>query len=141
LLKKTTPEGDERKLREIKFDVSQVTRLAIRRIRDDVGRHFGRRVAYVETDKAEADRETIVGNFLGGQYNRPLRVIAFKVDERWCREVSEDIAVEVLQRATATDHDLPEATMAFIERHTAFEKKPPAPSVARPQSTVDRRRA
>jgi len=44
--------------------------------------------------------------------------------------VSEDIAVEVLQRATATDHDLPEATMAFIERHAAFEKKPPAPSGA-----------
>ena len=107
-------------------------------VEDDFGRHG---VAYVETDKAAADRETIVGNFLSGQYGRPLRVIAFNVDERWCRDVSEDIAVEVLQRATATDHDLPEATMAFIERHAAFEKKPPAPSVTRPQAVVDRRRA
>jgi hypothetical protein len=107
-------------------------------VEDDFGRHG---VAYVETDKAEADRESVVGNFLSGQYNRPLRVIAFNVDELWCREVSEDIAVEVLQRATATDQDLPEATMVFIERHAAFEKKPPAPSVARPQAVVDRRRA
>ena len=87
-------------------------------VEDDFGRHG---VAYVETDKAEADRETIVGNFLSGQYSRPLRVIAFNVGEGWCREVSEDIAVEVPQRATATDHDLPEATMAFIECHAAFE--------------------
>ena len=107
-------------------------------VEDDFGRHG---VAYVETDKAEADRETIVGNFLSGQYSRPLRVIAFNVDEGWCREVSEDIAVEVLQRATATDHDLPEATMAFIEQHAAFEKKPPAPSVTRPLVDADRRRA
>jgi hypothetical protein len=49
--------------------------------------------------------------------------------------------MEVLQQATATDHDLPEATMVFIERHATLEKKPPAPSVARPQANVDRRRA
>jgi hypothetical protein len=49
--------------------------------------------------------------------------------------------VEVLQRATATDHDLPEATMGFIERHAAFEKKPPAPSVTRPHAVDERRQA
>jgi hypothetical protein len=107
-------------------------------VEDDFGRHG---VAYVETDKAEADRETIVANFLSGQYGRPLRVIAFNVDERWCPDVSEDVAVEVLEQAVAADHDLPEATMAFIERQSALEKKPPAPSVTRPQTTVDRRRA
>jgi hypothetical protein len=107
-------------------------------VEDDFERHG---VAFVETDKAEADRETIIRNFLSGQYSRPLRVVAFNVDEHWCRDVSEDIAVEVLERATATDHDLPEATMAFIEQHAAFEKKPPAPSVTRPRAVVDRRRA
>jgi hypothetical protein len=107
-------------------------------VEDDFGRHG---VAYVETDTAEADRETIVGKFLSGQYARPLCVVAFNVGEQWCRDVSEDIAVEVLERATATDRDLPEATMAFIDRHAALEKKPPAPSVTRPQAVVDRRRA
>jgi hypothetical protein len=106
-------------------------------VEDDFGRHG---VAFVETDKAEADRETIIRNFLSGQYSRPLRVVAFNVDEHWCRDVSEDIAGEVLQRATVASHELPEATLAFIGRH-ALEKKPPAPSVTRPQTTIDRRRA
>ena len=34
-------------------------------------------IAYVETDPAEADRETIIRNFLTGQYSNALRVVAF----------------------------------------------------------------
>jgi hypothetical protein len=33
--------------------------------------------AYVETDPAEADRETIIRNFLSGQYGNAVRVVAF----------------------------------------------------------------
>jgi hypothetical protein len=94
-------------------------------VEDDFGSHG---VAFVETDRAEADRETIIRNFIQGQYTRPLRVVAFNVDERWCRDVSEDIALDVMARAANSDHDLPEATMTFIERHCEL-KKPPAPSL------------
>jgi hypothetical protein len=59
-----------------------------------------------------------------------LGVLAFNVGERWCRYVSEDIAIEVLERAAAADDDLPEPTMAFIGRYAGFEKKPPVPSVS-----------
>ena len=38
---------------------------------------FGR--AFVETDIAEADRETVIRNFLSGQYSNALRVIAISV--------------------------------------------------------------
>jgi hypothetical protein len=55
-------------------------------------------------------------------------VVSFNVGEGWCRDVSEDVAIEVLQRATAV---LPEATMAFLDRHSGLEKKPQAPSVTR----------
>jgi hypothetical protein len=72
-------------------------------------------------NKAEADRETIIRNFLSGQYSRPLRVVAFNVDEHWCREVSEDIAGEVLQRATVASHELPEATLAQLRRLAGCE--------------------
>jgi hypothetical protein len=97
-------------------------------VEDDFG-SFG--IGYVETDTSEADRETIVRNFLSGQYNRPLRVVSFNVGEGWCRDVSEDVAIEVLQRAADAELDLPEATMAFIDRHGGIEKKSPAPSVKR----------
>ena len=88
-------------------------------------------VAYDESDPAEADRETIIRNFLSGQYSNALRVIAFNTAEGWSRDVSEDIAGEVLERAFADDN-LGEDTKRFIDRHvTPGEKRPPAPSVRR----------
>jgi hypothetical protein len=89
-------------------------------------------LAYVETAPAEADRETIIRNFLSGQYANALRVIAFNTAEGWSRDVSEDVAGEVLERAFDADDNLLEGTERFIDRHlTPGEKRPPAPSVRR----------
>jgi hypothetical protein len=63
---------------------------------NDHGKHG---LAYAETDTAEADRETVIRNFLSGQYSNALRVIAFNTAEGWSRDVSEDIAGDVLERA------------------------------------------
>jgi hypothetical protein len=87
-------------------------------------------IAYDETDPAEADRETIIRNFLTGQYGNALRVVAFNTAEGWSRDVSQDIAGEVLERAFDSDVNLSEDTKRFIDRHmTPGEKRPPAPSV------------
>jgi hypothetical protein len=89
-------------------------------------------LAYDETDPAEADRETTIRSFLSGQYSNALRVIAFNTAEGWSRDVSEDIAAEVLQRAFDADSILGEDTQRFIDRHMGpGEKRPPAPSVRR----------
>jgi hypothetical protein len=53
-------------------------------------------IAFDETDPAKADRETIIRNFLTGQYGNALRVVAFNTAEGWSWDVSEDIALEVL---------------------------------------------
>ena len=96
---------------------------------NDHGKHG---LAYDETAPAEADRETIIRNFLSGQYSNALRVIAFNTAEGWSRDVSEDIAGEVLQRAFDADENLGEDTKRFIDRHMGpGEKRPPAPSVRR----------
>jgi hypothetical protein len=111
--------------------------------------------AYVETDPAEADRESIIRNFLSGQYGNVGRVVAFNTAEGWSWDVSEDIAREILQRAIEADKNLGEDTKRFIDRHVAdptipgprpvqtspvdlinrlkpdFEKRPAAPSVRR----------
>jgi hypothetical protein len=88
--------------------------------------------AFVETDIAEADRETVLRSFISGQYSNALRVIAFNTAEGWSRDVSEDIADELLQRACDADDNLGEDTKRFIDRHMRFgEKRPPAPSVRR----------
>jgi hypothetical protein len=100
--------------------------------------------ALIETDIAEADRETVVRNFLSGQYSNALRVVAFNTAEGWSRDVSEDIDGEVLERAFDADDNLSEDTKRFIDRHmTTGEKRPPAPSVRRDIKTdhqVQRRR-
>ena len=45
-------------------------------------------LAYVETAADEADRETVIGNFLSGQYSNALRVVAFNTAERRSPDVS-----------------------------------------------------
>jgi hypothetical protein len=88
--------------------------------------------AFLETDVAEADREAVIRNFLSGQYQNALRVIAFNTAEGWSRDVSEDIAGEMLDRAYDADETLTDGTKRFIDRHiTPGEKRPPAPSVRR----------
>jgi hypothetical protein len=75
--------------------------------------HLGR--AYVETDEAEADEATIVENILSGQYSRPLRVVAFNTAEGWARDVTEDIACAVLDRAGREHSPIGQAAQEFLE--------------------------
>jgi hypothetical protein len=63
----------------------------------------------VSYDRAP-DRETIIRNLLSGQFSNALRVVAFNAAEGWSRDVSEDIAGEVLERAFDADDNLPDDT-------------------------------
>ena len=58
---------------------------------DDFGR-LGR--AWRETDEAGTSRATLVRNLLEGQYENPVRVVAFNAAEGWSRHVTVDIADE-----------------------------------------------
>jgi hypothetical protein len=88
--------------------------------------------AFVQTGISEADRETVLRNFLTGQYSNALRVVAFNTVEGWSRDVSDDFAGELLERAYDGDDVLTEVTRRFITRHLNLgEKRRPAPSVRR----------
>jgi len=71
--------------------------------------------AYVETDEAQADLETIIRNLTVGEYRSPKRVVAFNTREGWARDISEDVARELLMRTDP--RDLPDSTLDFIWRH------------------------
>jgi hypothetical protein len=77
---------------------------------DDFGA-FGR--AYRETDPTRADRQTVVANLLAGQYEHPVRVVAFNTAEGWSHDVTAEIARAALLRA---DHELAPAVRDFLER-------------------------
>jgi hypothetical protein len=98
--------------------------------------------AFREIGLAEGDRETIVRNLISGQYLNALRVVALNTAEGWSRDVSEDIAFEVLDRAFEADETLTDGTKRFIDRHINLgEKRSPALSVRRDADIVRKKLA
>jgi hypothetical protein len=71
--------------------------------------------AYVETDEAAADEQTVVNNTSDGEYSNPVRVVAFNTAEEWSRDVTEGIARALLERE-AREADLSESARRFVER-------------------------
>jgi hypothetical protein len=93
--------------------------VAVYLVLDDFGR-LGR--SYRETDEAKADVETVISNMLAGEYNKPIRVVEFNTAEGWSRDCSEDIAWEVLERATKDGTRLPEGTFEFVSFHVGEDE-------------------
>lgn len=79
--------------------------------------------AFVETAPVTTEGEVVEG-ILYGQYDSPLEVIAFDVDEGWSRDVSEDIAGLVVERARSEERSLPPGARAFVELHLDEELEP-----------------
>jgi len=69
-------------------------------VQDDFG-HLGR--AWRDTDEAGADRAALVQNLLDGQYEDPVRSVAFNTAEGWSRDVTLEIADEVRRRFVEYD--------------------------------------
>ena len=81
---------------------------------DDFG-HSGR--AYRETAEEAADFNTVVDDLISGQFNHPIRVIAFNISEGWSRDVSDHVAREVLGRVAKEDMPLGRSARRFVELH------------------------
>jgi hypothetical protein len=65
---------------------------------DDYGK-AGR--VYRETAEEDTTVGSVVDDLLTGQFNNPVRVVAFNASEGWSRDVSEDVAREVVRRVAA----------------------------------------
>jgi hypothetical protein len=89
-------------------------------VADDFGK-IGR--AWREADFEMTDLETVVQNLLTGQYNNPIRVIAFNTVERWSEDVSEDIAQELRRRCDLQMREVPATIQGFVERHEGHYPK------------------
>ena len=69
---------------------------------------------YRETEIERADLETIISDFITGQFNDPVRVVAFNTLEHWANDVSEDIAQEVQTRCDIAGEPVPEHLRDFV---------------------------
>ena len=85
---------------------------------DNFSRH-GR--VFRETEVERTDLETVIADLVSGQYNGPVRIVAFNTAEHWAEDVSEDVARELRRRADLADEDLSSAVEAFVERHSRRE--------------------
>jgi hypothetical protein len=79
---------------------------------------FSSGAAWRETDEDGTDYATIIDDLLTGQYDTPLRVVAFNPIEGWSRDASELVAVELSRRIVDEGREISEALQDFIETHT-----------------------
>ena len=78
---------------------------------------FSNGTVYREIEIEKADLETVISDLLTGQYNNPIRVVAFNTLEHWSDDVSADVAAEIQMRCDMVGVPVPEHVRDFVEAH------------------------
>jgi hypothetical protein len=81
---------------------------------DDFGK-IGR--SWRELDDDKTDRATIITDLMRGEFNCPVRVVAFNTAEGWSRDVSEEIADELMGMINHAYSDVPSSLEGFLDRY------------------------
>jgi len=82
---------------------------------DRVGASPGlRRKTLVE----RTDVETIISNLIAGQFNDPLRIVAFNTLGHWSEDVSRELAEEIQARCDSDAMPVPEHIRDFVVSYT-----------------------
>jgi hypothetical protein len=80
---------------------------------DDFGGRLGR--AWRETNE-ETDRAAIIRGLLDSQYVNPVRIVVFNTGEGWSRDVSFEIAGELVERC-AERGEIPACLRDILRRY------------------------
>jgi hypothetical protein len=73
---------------------------------------------YRETEIERTDLEAIINDFMTGQFNDPVRVVAFNTLEHWADDVSKGVAQEIQTRCDTAGEPVPEHTEDFVDTYT-----------------------
>lgn len=79
---------------------------------DNFGARLGR--SWRETDENAANRDALIRDLVEGEFNNPVRIVAFNTVEGWSRDVTVDIADE-LRRRFAEYGEISESASRFVE--------------------------
>jgi hypothetical protein len=79
-----------------------------------IDRFAGLGTVYRETEVKQTDLETIITDLISGQFNDPIRVVAFNTLEHWSEDVSEYIAFEIQTRCDIEGVTVPEHIRDFV---------------------------
>jgi len=69
------------------------------------------------SDVDQADLETVSIDLLAGEYNNPVRVVAFSTAEKRSQDVSADVTHELRQRCDLRERDVPFGLEEFMDQH------------------------
>jgi hypothetical protein len=78
---------------------------------------------YRETEVEQTDVETVITDLISGQFNDPIRVVAFNTLEHWSEDVSQEIACEIQTRCDIEGESVPEHLQDFVEHHRRRERQ------------------
>ena len=90
-----------------------------------VDRFGGLGTAYRETDIERTDLETVITDLISGQFNDPVRVVAFNTPEHWAQDVSRDVGLEIQSRCDIDGHDVPDKLREFVESYVGPDRQLP----------------
>ena len=79
-----------------------------------VDRFGGLGTVYRETEVEKTDLETITTDLMSGQFNDPVRVVAFNTLEHWSEDVSEYVCYEIQTRCDIEGVGIPEHIRDFV---------------------------
>jgi len=89
---------------------------------DNVAERRGRVCRKTEVERS--DLETVISNLIAGQFNDPVRIVAFDALGRWSKDVSKELAEEIQTRCDIDAMPVPEHIQDFVRSHwtspTAF---------------------
>ena len=78
---------------------------------------------YRETEVERTDLEAIIADLRSGQFNDPVRVVAFNTLEHWSEDVSKDVAREIQTRCDIEGEDVPESIRDFVDRYAGPDRQ------------------
>ena len=75
-----------------------------------------------EKEIEREDLETTISDLLTGQFNAPVRVMAFNTLEHWIEDVSNQVAEDIQARCDIDGVPVPEHVRDFVASHTGLRK-------------------
>ena len=77
----------------------------------------------VAREVERSDLETIIRDLMSGQFNDPVRVVAFNTLEHWLKDVSADVAAEIQTRCDIDREPVPEHVRDFVQRQAGSARQ------------------
>jgi hypothetical protein len=84
---------------------------------------FSPGTVYRETEIERTDLEAIISDLLIGQFNDPVRVVAFNTLEHWAADVSADVAVEIQSLCDIQGEPVPDHLSDFVRSYSGSNRQ------------------